>query len=67
MCKRETPNPLQIKNFLSKNSNFLIYKAKLLDEEIQDFKKKYKKADFDVIPYELPLKENFSRSLLILK
>lgn len=55
------------KKHLSKNGNFLIYKAKLLDEEIQDFKKKYKKADFEIIPYELPLKENFSRSLLILK
>ncbi len=55
------------KKHLSKNGDFLIYKAKLLDEEIQDFKKKYKKADFDVIPYELPLKENFSRNLLILK
>jgi len=40
---------------------------KLLDEEIADFKKKYSHADFEVIPYELPLKENFSRSLLILK
>ena len=55
------------KKHLSENGNFLIYKAKLLDEEIQDFKKKYKKADFEIIPYELPLKENFSRSLLILK
>ena len=29
--------------------------------------KKYKKADFEMIPYELPLAENFTRSLLILK
>lgn len=55
------------KKHLAKSGNFLIYKAKLLDEEISDFKKKYKKADFKVIPYELPLKENFSRSLLVLK
>jgi 16S rRNA (guanine527-N7)-methyltransferase len=55
------------KKHLAKNGNFLIYKAKLLDEEIQDFKKKYARADFKIIPYELPLKENFSRSLLILK
>jgi 16S rRNA (guanine527-N7)-methyltransferase len=55
------------KKHLSKNGNFLIYKAKLLDEEIADFKKKYKKADFEMIPYELPLTENFTRSLLILK
>ncbi|MBR5304528.1 MAG: 16S rRNA (guanine(527)-N(7))-methyltransferase RsmG [Candidatus Gastranaerophilales bacterium] len=55
------------KKHLSKNGDFLIYKAKLLDEEITDFKKKYKKADFEMIPYELPLTENFTRSLLILK
>lgn len=54
------------KKHLNKNGNFLIYKAKLLDEEIQDFKKKYKKANFEVIPYELPLAENFSRNLIIL-
>jgi len=55
------------KKHLLKNGDFLIYKAKLLEEEIVDFKKKYKKADFNIISYELPLKENFSRSLLILK
>ncbi|MBQ4646426.1 MAG: 16S rRNA (guanine(527)-N(7))-methyltransferase RsmG [Candidatus Gastranaerophilales bacterium] len=55
------------KKHLTKNGNFLIYKAKLLEEEIENFKKKYKKADFEIIPYELPLKENFSRNLLILK
>lgn len=55
------------KKHLSKNADFLIYKAKLLNEEIEDFKKKYKKADFEIIPYELPLGENFSRNLLILK
>jgi len=55
------------KKHLTKSGNFLIYKAKLLEEEIENFKKKYKKADFEIIPYELPLKENFSRNLLILK
>ena len=55
------------KKHLVKNGNFLIYKAKLLDEEIADFKKKYKKANFEMISYELPLDENFTRSLLILK
>ncbi len=54
------------KKHLCTSGDFLIYKAKLLDEEITDFKKKYKKADFKVIPYELPLKENFSRNLIIL-
>ena len=55
------------KKHLAKNGDFLIYKAKLLDEEIDNFKKKYARADFEIIPYELPLKENFSRSLLVLK
>ena len=55
------------KKHLAKNGDFLIYKAKLLDEEIADFKKKYKKANFEMISYELPLDENFTRSLLILK
>ena len=55
------------KKHLAKNGDFLIYKAKLLDEEIVDFKKKYKNANFEMIPYELPLDENFTRSLLILK
>lgn len=55
------------KKHLSKNGDFLIYKAKLLNDEIDNFKKKYKNADFEIIPYSLPLKENFSRNLLILK
>lgn len=55
------------KKHLSKNGSFLIYKAKLLESETQDFKKKYPHASFDIISYELPLNENFSRSLLILK
>ncbi|MBQ8636219.1 16S rRNA (guanine(527)-N(7))-methyltransferase RsmG [bacterium] len=55
------------KKHLARNGDFLIYKAKLLDEEIDNFKKKYKNADFEIIPYVLPLAENFSRNLLILK
>lgn len=55
------------KKHLIKNGDFLIYKAKLLNEEIENFKKKHKKANFEIIPYNLPLKENFSRNLLILK
>ena len=47
--------------------DFLIYKSKLTNEEISDFKKKYKKANFEVIEYNLPLNENFNRNLLILK
>ena len=55
------------KKHLIKNGDFLIYKAKLLEEETENFKKKYARADFEIIPYELPLSENFSRNLLILK
>ena len=55
------------KKHLVKNGTFLIYKAKLLDEEIEAFKKKYQKAKFEIIPYNLPLKETFERSLVVLK
>ena len=55
------------KKHLCTSGDFLIYKAKLLDEEITDFKKKYKKANFNIIPYKLPLAENFNRNLLVLK
>ncbi|MBE7707207.1 MAG: 16S rRNA (guanine(527)-N(7))-methyltransferase RsmG [Cyanobacteria bacterium SIG27] len=55
------------KKHLCAGGDFLIYKAKLLDEEITDFKKKYKKAEFNIIPYKLPLAENFNRNLLVLK
>lgn len=55
------------KKHLVKNGTFLIYKAKLLDEEIEAFKKKYQKAKFEIIPYNLPLEETFERSLVILK
>ena len=55
------------KKHLNKNGDFLIYKSKLSNEEIKEFKKKYKKAEFNIIPYTLPLAENFNRNLLVLK
>ena len=54
------------KKHLEKNGSFLIYKAKLANEEIEEFKKKYKNADFKIIPYNLPLKENFERNLVVM-
>ena len=54
------------KKHLNKNGIFLIYKSKLLNEEIEQFKKKYKKSEFEIIKYELPLKENYERNLIIL-
>lgn len=55
------------KKHLKKDGCFAIYKAKLYEDEIEEFKKKYKKAKFEIIPYKLPLDENFSRNLVILK
>lgn len=49
-----------------KNTDFVIYKSKTVQEEIKDFQKKYPKAKFKVINYELPLKENFERNLVIM-
>lgn len=54
------------KKHLSKNAKFLIYKSKTIEDEIKDFKKKYKNAKFEIIPYKLPLKENYERNLVIL-
>ena len=54
------------KKHLNKNGDFLIYKAKLLNEEIEAFKMRYKKAEFKIIPYKLPLGENYERNLIIL-
>ncbi len=53
------------KKHLNKNGNFLIYKAKTVQEEISDFKKKYPSFECNVIDYKLPLKENFERNLVI--
>lgn len=55
------------KKHLKKNGNFLIYKSKLAENEIEDFQKKHKNAKFEIIPYDLPLDENFERNLVILK
>ena len=55
------------KKHLKKDGNFLIYKAKLVEEEIENFKKKYKNSTFEIIPYKIPLKENFERNLVLLK
>ena len=54
------------KKHLKKDGKFLIYKAKTVQQEIEEFKKKYKNADFQIIPYNLPLKENFERNLVIM-
>lgn len=55
------------KKHLAKNGDFLIYKSRLAKEDVADFKKKYKNTNFEIIPYKLPLNENFSRNLVILK
>ena len=54
------------KKHISKDTKFLIYKSKTIDDEISDFKKEYKTAQFQVISYKLPLKENYERNLVIL-
>ena len=53
------------KKHLNRNGNFLIYKAKTVQEEISDFKKKYPSFECNVIEYKLPLEENFERNLVI--
>ncbi len=55
------------KKHLSKKGKFLIYKSKTVDDEINNFKKKYENAKFKIIPYNLPLKENFERNLVVLE
>ena len=54
------------KTHLTKQGNFLIYKAKLSDDEIKMFKKRYPKSNFEIIPYKLPLEEIYERNLIIL-
>ena len=54
------------KKHLKKDGDFLIYKSKLTNQDIEQFKKKYKKAKFEIIEYKLPLKENYERNLIIL-
>ena len=53
------------KKHLKKEGRFLIYKAKTVQDEIEEFQKKYK-FKFQIIPYELPLNENFERNLVIM-
>ena len=54
------------KKHLKKDGKFLIYKSKTADSEIKDFRAKYKNAKFQIISYNLPLKENFERNLVIM-
>lgn len=54
------------KKHLNEKGKFLIYKSKTLEDEINNFKKKYKNADFEIIPYKIPLEEEYERNLVIL-
>jgi 16S rRNA (guanine527-N7)-methyltransferase len=54
------------KKHLKKDGRFLIYKSKLTDIEIDEFNKKYKNTKFKIIPYKLPLDENFERNLVVM-
>ena len=54
------------KKHLAKEGIFLIYKSKTVEAEIKDFKKKYNGARFEIVPYQLPLEENYERSLVVL-
>ncbi len=54
------------KKHIRKNTKFLIYKSKTVNEEIEEFKKKYPKSKFKVIKYDLPLSENFERNLVVM-
>lgn len=55
------------KKHLKKDGYFVIYKSKLLKDEIENFKKKYKNAHFEIIEYNLPLDEIYQRNLIIFK
>lgn len=55
------------KKHLKKNGYFVIYKAKLLNEEIEEFNSKHKNPNFEIIKYNLPLNEQYERNLIILK
>ena len=55
---------------LKKNGYFIAYKSKKTPEEILDADKvlkKYNAKVIDIIEYQLPLKENFTRNLIIIK
>ena len=55
------------KKHIGKKGKFLIYKSKTIKSEIENFKNKYKNAEFNIIPYKLPLEENFERNLVVLE
>ena len=55
---------------LKKGGYFVAYKSVKVDEEIQEAQnvlKKYQAEIIDIIPYNLPLDENYTRNLVILK
>ncbi len=54
------------KKHLSKEAKFIIYKSKTIDDELRIFNQKYKDKTPRIIPYNLPLKENFERNLVII-
>ncbi len=54
---------------LKKDGYLIVYKSKLVEQEIQDAKqtlKKYKAKVVDILDYKLPLKEVFERNLVII-
>lgn len=54
---------------LSKNGYFVAYKSRKADEEIQNAQpilKKFSLSVIDIIEYELPLEDNFTRNLIII-
>ena len=58
------------KKHLKSGGHFVIYKSKTLNEELENFKAKYKEIDeknIKTVPYNLPLKEEFERYLAIIK
>lgn len=58
------------KKHLKENGHFVIYKSKTLNEELEtflNFNKTMTKDDIEIIPYDLPLCEEFERYLAIIK
>lgn len=56
------------KKHLKEGGNFVIYKAKTAQEEILEFKNSNKNfsGEIQVIPYDLPLEEDFTRNLVVI-
>lgn len=55
---------------LKKDGYFIAYKSRKTPEEIEDAEKvlkKYNSKVIDIIEYQLPLEENFTRNLIIIK